>query len=182
MTSEDLTTKPEPAKVDRLRQWEIWLCMALAFSLHISLTASWVILIVGTIVTCTRPNLSQRWKMVLRAPMTLPLFIFACTIAASTLVNGGLADAKQIFTNTRSFLIYLYMYQAFACDFECLKKSLTVFLCTGALAGLYGMVQQLFNFHPFTYPYLQATGFLQAPMPYAGIMQITSFLALGLFS
>jgi O-antigen ligase len=82
----------------------------------------------------------------------------------------------------RSFVIYFYVYQAFnSAHGGCEEKTLAVFLGVGALAGLYGMVQQLFNFHPGTYQYLQATGFLQAPMPYAGLMQMTSFLALGLY-
>ncbi len=81
----------------------------------------------------------------------------------------------------RSFVIYFYIYQAFASEADdCAQKTIAVFLGVGALAGLYGTVQQVFNFHPGTYKFLQATGFLQAPMPYAGLMQMTSFLALGL--
>jgi hypothetical protein len=44
------------------------------------------------------------------------------------------------------------------------------------LSGLFGLIQQVFNFHPFTYPFLQATGFLNEPMSFAGLMQLTSFL------
>jgi O-antigen ligase len=181
MTTEDPKADVGAARGDRLRQLEVWLCMAMALALHTSLTASWVILIVGAVVAILRPNRSHRWKLILHAPMTMPLVVFALAVALSTLVNGGLGDSKQIFSNFRSFLIYFYIYQAFIDNEQCRKNTVTVFLFVGALAGLYGTVQQLFNFHPGTYPYLQATGFLQAPMPYAGIMQITSFLALGIY-
>ena len=167
-------------KADRLRQLEIFLCIGLAIALNISLTVSWVFLIAGVVVTLLRPNLSARFKMVIDAPMTLPLVVFALALTISVLANGGTRDIGQIFTNLRSFVAYFYIYQAFAGGDGIEKKAIAVILGTAALAGIYGTVQQLFNFHPFTYQWLQATGFLAAPMPFAGLMQLTSFLGLGI--
>jgi O-antigen ligase len=203
VTSEDFTTKPltsaadpmaseadsmaleaDPlaAKARQLRKAEVFACIGLAIALHTSLTVSWILLIFGFVVTALRPELSRRIKMLGHAPLTLPLFLFALAISVSALANGGLFDAKQIFPNVRSFLIYFYIYQAFASANDgCEEKTLAVFLCTGALAGLYGTVQQLFNFHPGTYQWLQGTGFLHDPMTFAGLMQLSSFLALGLY-
>ncbi|MBS2006509.1 MAG: O-antigen ligase family protein [Cyanobacteria bacterium SZAS TMP-1] len=189
MTSNE---SPDNDKKDRLRQVEIFLCIALAIALNISLTAAWVVLIIGFVVAVLRPNLSQRLQKLSCAPLTIPLLVFSLAVTVSTLVAGGTADMKQIFSTLRSFLIYFYIYQAFACNLRpevggqsiadgCEQKTLAAFLYTAGLAGLYGTVQQIFNFHPFTYPYLQATGFLQAPMPFAGLMQMSSFLALGIF-
>jgi len=168
-----------------LRRLELILCIILAAALHISLTLSWVVLIAGIVVSLLRPNLIERLKLLGRAPLKWPLFAFFLAVILSTLVNGGandyLNDVKQIFANLRSFVVYFYIYQAFASSVDnCPQKSLGTFLFVGALAGLYGSIQQIFNFHPFTYPYLQGTGFLQAPMPFAGLMQMTFFLSLGL--
>jgi O-antigen ligase len=182
LTSKPSTTYDSGDKTAPLQQAEVILCMALAVALHTSLTASWIILILGFVVAAMLPDLAGRSKRLIRAPMTLPLIVFALAVAVSALVNGGLADALQIFSNLRSFLVYFYIYQAFVSAHQgCEEKTLAVFLAVGALAGLYGTIQQVFNFHPGTYEYLQATGFLQAPMPYAGLMQMTSFLALGLY-
>jgi hypothetical protein len=182
LKSKSFITDDTDKKAAGLKQCEVVLCMALALSLHTSLTASWVILILGLVVTAKLPDLAGRLKMLSRAPLTLPLILFMLAVTVSDLVNGGLTDVTAIFTNVRSFVIYFYIYQAFnSAHGGCEEKTLAVFLGVGALAGLYGMVQQLFNFHPGTYQYLQATGFLQAPMPYAGLMQMTSFLALGLY-
>jgi O-antigen ligase len=182
LTSKPSTTDDTDKKTALLQQCEIVLCMALALALHTSLTASWVILLLGFLITAMLPDLAGRFKRLIRAPLTVPLIVFALAVSLSALVNGGLADAMQIFSYLRSFIIYFYIYQAFATAHDgCEEKTLAVFLGIGAIAGLYGTIQQVFNFHPGTYRYMQATGFLQAPMPFAGLMQMTSFLALGLY-
>ncbi len=55
--------------------------MLLALALHTSLTVSWVILILGFIVTALRPNLAARFKMLGHAPLTVPLAFFALAIS-----------------------------------------------------------------------------------------------------
>jgi O-antigen ligase len=133
--------------------------------------------------------------------------LLSLSVSAFSGAPGSLRDFRDFFPNVRAFIIYFYVYQAFnagavlngssaanpanapgvsnACGgpgqaSSCERAALAAFVGFGAVAGIWGSVQQICNFHPFTYQYLQGTGFCSAPMPYAGLMQLTSFLALGL--
>ncbi|MBU6451456.1 MAG: O-antigen ligase family protein [Cyanobacteria bacterium REEB67] len=186
-------------KTDRLRQLEILLCLALAVALHTSVTFSWVIILAGIALSiaesCRRTGNNaglEPLKLLGAAPLTVPLLIFIAATLVSLSVSalsgppGSLHDFRDFFPNVRAFIIYFYVYQAFnACSrpgeaSSCERTALASFIAFGALAGLWGSVQQVCNYHPFTYQYLQGTGFCSAPMPFAGLMQLTSFLALGL--
>ena len=171
-----------------LRNLEMFCCLALAVVLHMSISISWVFLIAGAVFAAAQASRLVRLrslfagpsKLSFTAPLVVPLAIFCLATFVSAAVNGDLRDCLA---NLRAFLIYFFVYQAFAAADRgsgAERLSLSAFIATGAVAGLWGSVQQICNYHPFSYQYLQGTGFLTAPMPFAGLMQLSSFLSLGL--
>lgn len=194
----------------RLSKLQSLLVVLYAASLPLSLTASWVILSAGlalwalqaALAVCApapatnghagavpvetpRPAsqsptdvLKQYWQA---PPLTVPIVAFAAALTLSGLANRGLAEAFLSLNTLRALLVYFWAYQVFAAESKALTASLKVLVITAAVAGLWGAVQQIFNFHPFGYPYLQGTGFLGGPMAFAGQMQIFALLALGIF-
>ncbi|MBP9091013.1 O-antigen ligase family protein [bacterium] len=123
-----------------------------------------------------------------KAPLLWPLALYALAV----FLSGVFASADSLpeswnegwksFVSLRGILVaYLVAYQLFAHDAgaRLTAPALSCLLLCGAASGIFGLIQQVFNFHPFTYPFLQATGFLNEPMSFAGLMQLTSFLALG---
>jgi len=130
---------------DRLRQLEIFLCLALGIALNVSLTAAWGILIAGIVVTLLRPNRAARFQSLAHAPLSIPLAVFALALTISVLANGGVADVPQIFTNLRAFVPYFYIYQAFAANDGIEQKSFAALLSVAGLAGIYAMIQQIFK-------------------------------------
>jgi O-antigen ligase len=171
-----------------LRYLEIFSCLALAIALHMSISISWVFLIAGTIFGLAQASRLERLRSILKAPLAVPLLVFCLATLLSAILAGMSdhslkQDMRDCLANLRAFLIYFFVYQSFVCvdNGKFSKKlSLGAFIATGAVGGLWGTVQQICNYHPFTYQYLQGTGFLTAPMPFAGLMQLSSFLSLGL--
>lgn len=120
----------------------------------------------------------------MRAPLAVPLLVFAYTVALSGLVNHGLYEAWKSFYSLRAIIVYFWIYQVLRMNRNSNLPGIlvSILLLSGSVAGVWGSMQQLMNFHPFAnYPYLQATGFAGHPMAYAGQMEIASMLALGFF-
>lgn len=164
--------------IDRISQIENFLLAALGLSFCVSLTATWSILTLLLVIALAAPDRLKRLQSLNGAPLLWPLASFCLMIICAGFANGGAAEAIKSFATARGLLIYFIA-------FQCLHKYgqsafLPVLLVCGAVSGVWGVIQQVFNFHPFTYPYLQATGFLGDPMSFAGLMQLTSFLSLGL--
>lgn len=161
-------------------QWPlVLLSIGLGISLNCSLTVSWVLTILLLILGLLQLGPGAFWCQCKKAPFTLPIFIFAVASLACALFAGGFSELLASFSTIRGFLIYFAVYLVCRDNKVC-RFALLSFLLTASFSGLFGCVQQIFNYHPFTLQYLQGTGFLTAPMPFAGIMQLASFLSLAL--
>ncbi len=126
------------------------------------------------------PATSTQIKDLLRAPLLIPVIVFATAVFISGLANGGLSEAFKSFFSLRGMLVYFWAYWAFNLNSKLKQFSIAAMLITGALAGLWATIEQLTGFHPFSFPYLQGTGFISGPMAFSGLMQIFSLLALGI--
>jgi len=165
----------------------IILVVAYAFSLSLPITIPWTILILGLVVMCVHLIVSLRLEesqpsvqIFLQAPFVTPLVIFAAAVFLSAATNGGLSEAFKSFCSLRGFLVYFWAFWAFNLNSKLKTFSVTAILIAGALAGLWATIEQLTGFHPFSFPYLQGTGFLSGPMAFSGLTQIFSLLALGI--
>ncbi len=143
-------------------------------------------MVVGICVTVARMSLEYATTKkvalnMLQAPLALPLALMVAAIALSGLVAGGIGEAFKSVFMLRTIVVYFWAYQIFATKPHLIFRSIEWLLATGAAAGLFGAIQQLFHFHPFTYPYLQGTGFQSGPMEFAGQMEVLSMIALALF-
>ena len=127
----------------------------------------------------------ERLAVLQKAPLLIPLALFVLAVFVSAWVAGAsFSEGWRALVSLRGILAaYLITYQLFARDTlaRLTAAALSSLLICGAVSGIFGLIQQVFNFHPFTYPFLQATGFLNEPMSFAGLMQLTSFLGLGFF-
>lgn len=164
------------------------LIVAFAFSLSLPITIPWTILILGIVVMTiyllgarqTRTDLCPPVQLFARAPFALPLLIFASAVFISGMVNGGLAEAIRSTCSLRGFLVYFWAYWSFNLNSNLKKLSVAALLIAGAIAGMWATIEQLTGFHPFTFHYLQGTGFLSGPMAFSGLTQIFSLLGLGI--
>ena len=114
------------------------------------------------------------------APLAVPLLVFAIAVFICGFCHHGVSEAFSSLLSLRAFLVYFIAYRAFRNSTSLLQRTLLVLLSFGAIAGVWGAIQQIFHYHPFDYPYLQASGFMGSPMAYAGQMETTACLALGL--
>ncbi|CAN5208772.1 hypothetical protein BH11CYA1_BH11CYA1_31920 [soil metagenome] len=158
--------------------------MALTVCLCFSQTGSWICLIALLLLALASSDREERLAALKRAPLLLPLALFVLAVLLSGLLapGGSLAEGWRAVVSLRGILAaYLIGYQIFAQDAiaRLTGPALSCLVICGAISGIFGLIQQVFNFHPFTYPFLQATGFLNEPMSFAGLMQLTSFLSLG---
>jgi O-antigen ligase len=163
------------------------LIVAYAFSLSLPITIPWTILILGIIVMGVHLAISSVLgggeiypPAFIKAPFFVPLLIFAIAVTLSGAANGGLPEAFKSFCSLRGFLVYFWAYWAFTLNNNLKKLSVAALLIAGAVAGLWATIEQLTGFHPFSYHYMQGTGFLSAPMAFSGLAQIFSLLALGI--
>lgn len=157
----------------------VLIAIALGISLTCSLTVAWIcsiVLLVWDILYCGPREFLSACK---KAPFALPLLLFIVCSLLSGLFAGGFKEFIDTLSTARGFITYFIAF--IACrDPQLRRFFLLSFLSSASLSGLFGCVQQIFNFHPFSKQYLQGTGFLTAPMPFAGIMQLASFLSLAL--
>jgi O-antigen ligase len=128
------------------------LLIAYAAVLPISMTASWIVLICGLILLVGQ---------ILAASKTIRLF------ANAPLLKKGV-------------LCYFWAYLVFVRNRDLVRSTVFVLLGVGAIAGVFGAIEQVANFHPFGYRYLQGTGFLGGPMSFAGQMEMLAALSVAL--
>ncbi|MDZ4833024.1 MAG: O-antigen ligase family protein [Candidatus Melainabacteria bacterium] len=114
------------------------------------------------------------------APLAIPLLVFAIAVFISGIFNGGIKEGFSSMSTLRTFLVYFVAYHAFRTSPQLISKTVVVLLSFGAIAGIWGSIQQIFHYHPFDYPWLQASGFMGMPMAYAGQMAVTACLSLAL--
>ncbi len=155
---------------------ETVLAYAYAASLPLTLTGSWIILAIGLAVWLLKFAFGARDCS--RPPFTVPLLIFLSAVAISGLVNGGVFEALNSVWTFRALVVYFWGYQLFKTRRHLVFGALAVLLLIAAVSGIWSTIQQLTGFHPFGYKWLQGTGFLSAPMAYAGQMQLFSLIAL----
>lgn len=171
---------------NRLEYLQSYLVLLYALVLPLPITVPWVVLILGIVTWavivalefCTDKRTSA-WQKI--PPLTLPIVLFLIAVTMSATINNGVKELLPAIFSFRGLIVYFWAYQAFVRNPELKSSSLQCLLLVGAAAGVWAMIQQLTGFHPFTYNYLQGTGFLSGPMAFAGQMQIFSLLALAIF-
>lgn len=161
-----------------------------AFALPFSLTVSWAFLIAGIVALCLEAGLSYFQPTERAKPKEIfniafhwsyiaaPLFAFMLALFLSGLVNGGIKEAFLSMLTIKPFIVYFIALFAFTKNASWRNLTISIMLSIGAVAGVFACLQQIFNFHPFTYQYLQGTGFLRDPMSFAGQMQVFTMLSL----
>lgn len=114
-------------------------------------------------------------------PLTLPLSAFALCVTVSGMLAGGPEEGLDSFLTLRALVVYFWSYQVFVKHPQVRSVTLAALLSVGAVTGVWGTIQQLFDFHPGEkFKYLQATGFTNNPMAFAGQMEVTASIALAL--
>ncbi len=162
------------------------LIVVYAFSLSLPITIPWTILTTGIIVLFVQfivlalNNSGAAVKSILAAPLTVPLSVFGAAVLLSGAANGGILEAFKSVQGLRGMLVYFWAYWTFSLDPNLRRLSVSAMLIIGSLAGLSAAIEQLTGYHPFSFPYLQGTGFLSGPMAFSGLAQLFSFLALGI--
>lgn len=172
--------------------------LAYAVAVYLPITYAWIVLIAGIVVFVVRAGLefagagsvpSSRRSLlncpsmvaVRQAPLSMPLLVYTTVVLLTGALNGGLKEGWASVVTLRAFLLYFIAYAAFSRSESLREKALRVLLSFGAIAGVWGTIQQLFHYHPFErFQYLQASGFMGNPMAYAGQMEVTACLALAL--
>lgn len=176
-----------------LSRVEDFIVVAYAISLPISLTLSWALFIAGLIIWLARclVGLSNGVCEKQSLPVLfLPMMLFALAVTISGAFNSGngagrlgpnwLKESWDSLYSLKNILPYFWASQVFARNRALAKSALAPLLWISAVSGIYAAFQQVFDFHPGTFKYLQGTGFLGKPMAFAGQMQLFSLLALGL--
>lgn len=187
----------------RLNMLQHALLCAYAVSLPLSMTASWALLTAGIVCSVIelllipvlvrephsrlcmgKPGRDERcdpssWRSLIAMPLMPALLALVLAIAVSGYGNGGLREALLSIVKLHGLLAFFWAAYVVARNRSSAVASLQLLLCTAAVAGAWGFIQQRFNIH-FGFQYLQATGFLGDPMAFAGQMQICSMLALAL--
>jgi O-antigen ligase len=173
----------------RLDSLQALLLIGYAVSLSLPITIPWIILIVGLVVWLAQTLISIRLKSfkLELPPLTVPILIFVAVNFISGAVNGGLKEALASVATLRTFVVYFWAYyvlydqsQVLHEPSEVKARAIPAMLLLGAVAGVVATIQQLFNWHP-GFKYLQGTGFLSGPMAFAGVMQMFSLMAIGLW-
>lgn len=170
--------------------------LAYAISLPISLTLTWIVFIVGLVFWALEFLLSVASRKTSTAdgvhlpPLTIPMLLFASAVVLSCVFNSGetpgsvgataLKDAWSGLYSLKNILPYFWAAHVFGRNKDLAKSALALLLWTSSIAGLYAAFQQIFDFHPGTFKYLQGTGFHGHPMAFAGQMQLFSLFAFGL--
>src|SRR4030095_13603443 len=177
------TATVESPVVMRLRQVQRMLLVLYAVSLPLSLTLSWTLFVAGLVVSGLLVAVDRKALSADVAksesrlpPLPVPIAIFAAAVTISGGIAGGVSEALASFWTLKTLLVYIWAYHVVCTDRDLVPRSLGALLLVAGVSGLWAMVQQLPGFHPFGYPYLQGTGFLGGPMPFAGQMQMFSLL------
>lgn len=122
------------------------------------------------------------------APFAVPLLIFGLSIAVSGAVNAHHHPGQNLsgafcnsFLSLNIVLPYFWAFDLFRRSKKCAVTAVLLLLWVSGFGSIWAAIQQVFHYHPFTYPYEQGTGFLGHPMAFAGQMQMFALLSLGLF-
>jgi O-antigen ligase len=178
--------------ITKLQTLQEWLLVAYAVSLPLSMTASWALLIAGLISWAVESAVRKFVKTDHEHPVfvstPLPLVPQICAlvlaVGVSGLMNGGshvdFKEAWHCVSSLKGMLVYFWASKVFHFHPAAARTCFQSLLCVSAVAGIWGAIQQIFNFHPFGYQYLQGTGFLAGPMAFAGQMQLFGLMALAL--
>lgn len=178
--------------LSKLQTMQDWLLIAYAISLPLTMTGSWGLLTAGLIVWAVQSAIRLLLQRehdhggILPPPLPLkwPLVAVAFAVALSGFMNpgppGALSEAWRCVWSLKAIMVYFWASTVFHYRPWIAKWAVQSVLCVAAVAGIWGTIQQVFDFHPFGYHYLQGTGFLSGPMPFAGQMQIFGMLSLGL--
>lgn len=179
--------------IEKLQQMQEWLLVAYAVSLPLSMTATWALLIAGLIAWAIESAIRKFVRTEHEHPVfvstPLPLSVQIATLVLAVALSGlfnpspnaGFAQAWKCAWSLKGMLIYFWASKVFHFRPAVARWCFQSLLCVSAVAGVWGAVQQIFNFHPFGYAYLQGTGFLAGPMAFAGQMQLFGLMALALF-
>lgn len=175
-----------------LKALEVVVCL-FAVVLSLPITIPWVVLIVGLglwLLLRTIWLVSSRLKAntklsgpiepLFLGQLFLPIIVFAAAVALSGSTIYGANDILKSLTSLRSFIVYFWAVDVFSMRPSMRSPALASLLAAGAVAGICGTFEQLCDWHPMSYKFLQGTGFLSAPMAFAGQMQIFSLLSLTL--
>jgi O-antigen ligase len=179
--------------IAKLQQMQEWLLVAYAISLPLSLTVSWALLIAGLIAWAIETAVRRFVKsdhshpVFVSTPLPLkwPILGLAVAVAISGAFNPGsgtpLVAAVKSVWSLKGILIYFWASKVFHFRPLVAKWCFQSVLCVSAVAGIWGMIQQVFKFHPFAkIQWEQGTGFLSAPMAFAGQMELFGMMALAL--
>lgn len=177
-----------------------FLVLGFAVALPLSMTVSWIVLIIGVVLglielLIARAN-NQKLVALPPAQISLPLLVFLLVVMISGFASGmtyASPDAPLVSRLGQGFregfislwtfkvlLVYPWAHFVFIRIKSALCLALSCLLPLAAVAGYWSCIQQVTGFHPFGYQYLQGTGFLGGPMAFAGQMQIFAFVSLGL--
>jgi len=153
-----------------------------ALALCFPITVNWIALIAGLVawagaIAC---RIATKQPIFIKPQLLYPLLSFALVNALAGAVHGGIAEAAMSLRTLRPMVCYFWAYDAFARNDRLQAISTAALLSLSAVAGVFGMIQYRFKFHPFTVPYEQGTGFCNHPMEFAGQMQLFAMLCIGL--
>jgi len=157
------------------------ICLAAA-SLPLPITISWTVIILSMIVwgVWKLSFLAQSQKTSLAlGPLSLPILVYALAVTISGVPNTSLHDAWQSLASLRVLLVYFFAYDVFALSPGLKPIACAFLLFVSGMSGIWGSIQQVFDWHPTGFKWLQGTGFQSGPMAFAGQMQIFALLALG---
>ena len=155
-----------------------YLLWAYSICVFLPITIPWVVLGLGIALSIIMIAKERKYTL---PPLFGPLLALSLCVFISGLVGHGLKDGLDALLSLKALLVYFWAHFALSKLKEERLRVLLILLTVGAVDGIWGMIQQLFNFHPFEkFQYLQATGFVRNPMAFAGEMQVTSCMALAL--
>ncbi len=183
----NLVLSPEYKGMGLIRSLSNFLIIAYAVSLSLPITIPWTILTIGIVVMlihfvllASKGKLAEE-KNIFHAPLTKAIAVFAVAVLLSGAANGGIQEAVKSILGLRGMLVYFWAYWAFTFNPKLKALSTMAILLIGSLAGVSATIEQLTGWHPFSFPYLQGTGFLSGPMAFSGLAQLFSLLAIGIF-
>lgn len=155
-----------------------YLLWAYSVCVFLPITIPWVVLGLGLAVSIIMIIKERRYAP---PPILGSLLALALCVFLSGLVGHTFTDGLDALISLKALLVYFWAHYALSKMPEERLRVLLILLCAGCVDGIWGMIQQLFNFHPGEkYQYLQATGLVKNPMAFAGEMQVTSCMALAL--
>jgi len=158
-----------------------YLLWAYSVCVFLPITIPWVVLGLGLALSLIMIIKERKYSP---PPLLGTLLGFSLCVFLSGFVGHSFTDGIDALFSLKALIVYFWAHFALSKmpnSQEERLRVLLILLCAGAIDGVWGMVQQLFNFHPGEkYQYLQATGLVRNPMAFAGEMQVTSCMALAL--